>query len=100
VPVVRVNLVGPRYVELRGGTGSMSGQAQKRLKQYLVDVSLVAIAENGAKARGSDFSEELGDLYFNRMLRYMGIKEYDAQVARLLAETSGREDQAALAVVA
>jgi hypothetical protein len=100
VPVVRVNLVSPRYVELRGGTGSMSGVAQKRLKQYLVDVSLVAIAENGAKARGSDFSEELGELYFNRMLRYTGIKEYEAQVAGLLKETSGREDQAALAVVA
>lgn len=100
VPVVRVNLVSPRYVELRGGTGSMSGVAQKRLKQYLVDVSLVAIAENGAKARGSDFSEELGELYFNRMLRYTGIKEYEAQVAGLLKETSRREDQAALAVVA
>jgi hypothetical protein len=44
VPVVRVNLISPRYLELRG-TGSMSGQAQKRLKQFLVDVSLISIAE-------------------------------------------------------
>jgi len=99
VPVVRVNLVGPRYVELRG-TGSMSGQAQRRLKQYLVDVSLVAIAENSAKARGSDFAEELGELYFNRMLRFTGIKEYESQVNKILAETSGQEDQIALASVA
>src|ERR1051325_636954 len=34
------------------------------------------------------------------MLRYTGIKEYEAQVAGILKETSGREDQAALAVVA
>lgn len=50
VPVVRVNLVAPRYVELRG-VGSMSGQAQQRLKQYLVDVSLVSIAEYHSKER-------------------------------------------------
>jgi hypothetical protein len=59
-----------------------------------------ALPKPGAKARGSDSSEELGELYFNRMLRYTGIKEYEAQVAGILKETSGREDQAALAVVA
>jgi hypothetical protein len=96
VPVVRVNLVGPRYVELRG-TGSMSGQAQKRLKQYLVDVSLVAIAEYNAKAKGTDFSEELGDLYFNRMLRFTGIREYEAQVAKILEHTGRQSDLAMLA---
>jgi hypothetical protein len=95
VPVVRVNLVGPRYVELRG-IGSMSGQAQKRLKQYLVDVSLVAIAEYNARAKGTDFSEELGDLYFNRMLRFTGIREYEAQVAKILEHTSRQPDLAAL----
>jgi len=81
LPVVRVNLVAPRYVELRG-IGSMSGQAQQRLKQYLVDVSLVSIAEYNAKAKGNDLSEELGDLYFNRMLRYTGIRKYESQVSK------------------
>lgn len=99
VPVVRVNLVGPRYVELRG-VGSMSAQAQQRLKQYLVDVALVAIAENSAKVKGTDFAEEWGELYFNRMLRYSGIKKYESQVHKILAETSGRQDQATLEAVA
>lgn len=96
VPAVRINLVGPRYVELRG-PGSMSGQAQKRLKQYLVDVSLVAIAEYNSKARGTDLSEELGELYFNRMLRFTGIKEYDQQVAKILEATTPAKEQSALA---
>jgi len=78
----------------------MSGQAQRRLKQYLVDVSLVATAENGAKANGTDFSVELGDLYFNRMLRSTGIKSYESDVEKLLKETSGAAEQATLAVVA
>ncbi len=56
VPVIRVNLVSLKDIELRG-TGSMSGQAQKRLKQFLVDVSLVAIAEYYAETRGTAFSE-------------------------------------------
>jgi hypothetical protein len=96
VPVVRVNLASPRYIELRG-TGSMSGQAQRRLKQYLVDVSLTGIAEYNSKTRGSDFSEELGDLYFNRMLRCTGIKQYEAQLAKVLESTTAAAEEKALA---
>ncbi len=92
VPIVRVNLASPRYIELRG-VGSMSGQAQKRLKQYLVDVALVAIAEFNAKTGGSDFTEELGELYFNRMLRTVGIKQYNAQLEKVLESTSGAAEQ-------
>ena len=95
VPVVRINLVAPRYVELRG-SGSMSAQAQRRLKQYLVDISLIAIADYHAKANGSDVSEELGTLYFNRMLRFSGIKQYDSQVAKILKETTPQKEQALL----
>jgi len=75
----------------------MSGQAQKRLKQYLVDVSLVAIADYNSKTRGSDFSEEFGELYFNRMLRCIGIKQYEAQLAKLLESTTGADEEKALA---
>jgi hypothetical protein len=96
VPVVRVNLAGPRYIELRG-TGSMSGQAQKRLKQYLVDVALVAIAEYNAETKGTAFSEELGELYYSRMLRFVGIKQYEAQLSKLLEITTETDEQAALA---
>jgi|SRR2546426_2004436 len=96
VPVVRVNLASPRYIELRG-TGSMSGQAQRRLKQYLVDFSLVAIAEYTAKTRGTDFSEELGELYFNRMLRCVGIRQYEAQLQKVLESTTGPAEEKALA---
>jgi hypothetical protein len=95
-PVVQINVVSPRYVELRG-PGSMSGQAQKRLKQYLVDVSLVAIAEYNSKVRDSSLAEELGELYFNRMLRFTGIKEYEAQVAKIIEATAQGTEQAALA---
>jgi hypothetical protein len=95
VPVVRVNLVAPRYVELRG-VGSMSGQAQQRLKQYLVDVSLVSIAEYHSKANGSDFSQELGELYFNRMLRFTGIRKYETQVSKIMKEATPQDDQALL----
>ena len=95
VPIVRVNLVAPRYVELRG-TGSMSAQAQRRLKQYLVDIALIAIAEYHAKANGSDVSEELGTLYFNRMLRFTGVRQYDSQVAKILKETTPQKEQALL----
>ncbi len=96
LPIVRINLAGPRYIELRG-TSSMSGQAQKRLKQYLVDVSLAAIAEYNAETKGTAFSEELGDLYYNRMLRSVGIKQYEAQLSKLLETTTGAAEQAALA---
>lgn len=92
VPVVSVNLASPRFIELRG-TGPMSGQAQQRLKQYLVDVSLVAIAEYNSKTRGTDFSEEWGDLYFNRMLRHTGIKKYQAQLAKVLQVTTSNAEQ-------
>src|SRR5574337_144854 len=92
VPVVRVNLTGPRYIELRG-IGSMSGQAQKRLKQFLVDSSLVAIADYYAKTRSSDFSEELGSLYFNRMLRCTGIKQYEAALAKVLESDNEMSEQ-------
>ncbi len=92
VPVVRVNLSSPRYIELRG-TGSMSGQAQQRLKQYLVDVALVAIGEYNARTRGTDFSEEWGDLYFNRMLRLTGIKKYQSQLTKLMETSSPAAEQ-------
>jgi uncharacterized protein (DUF2164 family) len=95
VPVVRVNLAGPRYIELRG-PGSMSGQAQRRLKQYLVDVSLVAIAEFNAETKETAFSLELGELYYNRMLRFVGIKQYEAQLNKILEGTTGAEEQEAL----
>jgi hypothetical protein len=95
MPVVSVNLLSPRYVELRGGA-SMSGQAQKRLKQYLVDVSLVSIADYYSKAQGTDFAEEWGKLYFNRMLRCTGIKQYEAQVEKVVQSTTAAEDQKAL----
>ena len=97
LPVVSVNMTSPRYIELRG-IGSMSGQAQRRLKQYLVDVSLVAIADYYTKTKGSDFAEELGDLYSNRMLRFGGIKQYESQVAKLLSSTSEAEEQQSLAL--
>ncbi|MGA2185693.1 MAG: ATP-binding protein [Bryobacteraceae bacterium] len=96
VPMVRVNLASPRYIELRG-TGPMSGQAQKRLKQYLVDVSLVAIAEYNADTNGTGFSQELGELYYNRMLRCVGIKQYEAQLSKLLEVTTEPAEQAELA---
>ena len=95
LPVVRVNLAGPRYIELRG-PGSMSGQAQKRLKQYLVDVSLIAIAEYNADTKGTAFSQELGELYYSRMLRGVGIKQYEAQLAKLLEETSAALEESVL----
>lgn len=98
VPVVRVNLTSPRYIELRG-TGSMSGQAQKRLKQYLVDVSLVAIAEFTAETKGTSFSIELGELYYNRMLRSIGIKQYEAQLSKVLETTSGPAEERQLALL-
>jgi hypothetical protein len=96
VPVVHVNLAGPRYIELRG-SGSMSGQAQKRLKQYLIDVSLVAIAEYHAETKGTSFSQELGELYYSRMLRSVGIKQYESQLSKLLQETTGAGEEVLLA---
>jgi hypothetical protein len=95
VPVVRINLASPRYIELRG-SGGMSGQAQRRLKQYLVDVSLVAIAEYNAETKGTAFSLELGELYYNRMLRFVGIKQYEAQLSKVLETTNGASEQAIL----
>jgi hypothetical protein len=95
VPVVRVNLSSPRYIELRG-TGSMSGQAQQRLKQYLIDIALVAIGEYNARTRGTDFSEEWGELYFNRMLRLTGIKKYQSQLSKLLETSSPSAEQKTL----
>ena len=95
VPVVTVNLASPRYIELRG-TGPMSGPAQQRLKQYLVDVSLLAIAEYNSRTRGSDFAEEWGNLYFNRMLRLTGIKKYQSQLSKMLEETSPAAEQKVL----
>lgn len=91
-PIVTVNLASPRYIELRGA-GPMSGPAQQRLKQYLVDVSLVAIAEYNARTRGTDFAEEWGDLYFNRMLRLTGIKKYQSQLSKMLQETTAAAEQ-------
>jgi hypothetical protein len=95
MPVVRVNLASPRYIELRGA-GSMSGQAQRRLKQYLVDVSLAAIAEYNAETKSTSFSQELGELYYNRMLRFVGIKQYESQLSKLLEATNSSAEEAAL----
>jgi len=95
LPIVRVNLASPRYIELRG-TGSMSGQAQKRLKQFLVDVSLVAIAEYNAETKNSAFSQELGELYYSRMLRSVGIKQYESQLLKLLETTDSSIEEAIL----
>ena len=71
----------------------MSGQAQKRLKQYLVDVALVAIAEFNAETKDTAFSTELGELYYNRMLRFVGIKQYEAQLTRVLEGTTAAKEQ-------
>lgn len=97
IPVVRVNLASPRYIELRG-TGSMSGQAQKRLKQYLVDASLGAVAEFTAETKGTSFSVELGELYYNRMLRSVGIKQYELQLNKVLETTTGAVEEKQLAL--
>ena len=95
MPVVSINLLSPRYIELRG-LGPMSGQAQKRLKQYLVDVSLVSIANFYADALKTDFLEEWGKFYFNRMLRCIGIKQYESQVSKVLQATTPEKDQKVL----
>jgi hypothetical protein len=95
VPVVRVNLASPRFIELRGA-GGMSGQAQRRLKQYLVDACLVAIAEYNSENNGTAFSVELGELYYNRMLRFVGIKQYEVQLGKLLEDSSPASEQAVL----
>jgi Histidine kinase-, DNA gyrase B-, and HSP90-like ATPase len=92
VPVVRVNQVSPRYIELRGA-GRLSGQAQLRLKQFLIDVALTAIAEFNANTKESSFSAELGELYYNRMLRFIGIKQYEAQVSKLLEASLAEQEQ-------
>lgn len=95
-PTVSVNITSPRYIELRG-VGDLSQQAQRRLKQYLVDVSLVAIADYNARTRGTDFTEEWGTLYFNRMLRAPGgIKTYEVQLKKVLSESSPRKETEAL----
>jgi hypothetical protein len=86
-------MASPRYIELRG-TGSMSGQAQKRLKQYLVDVALVSIAEYNSETKGSAFSQGLGELYYNRMLRFVGIKQYEIQLNKVMESANGAADQA------
>lgn len=89
LPIVRVNFLSPRFVELRGTDKNLSSQAQRRLKQYLIDVSLVAIAEHHARTRGTDFTEEWGELYFNRMLRFQGgIKQYQAVCAKLATDST------------
>ncbi len=75
----------------------MSGQAQRRLKQYLVDVALVAIAEYDGDTKGTAFSQELGELYYNRMLRFVAIKQYEGQLAKLLEETNAAAEESALA---
>lgn len=88
LPVVDVNIQCPRFVELRG-LGSLSGQAQRRLKQYLVDVALGAIASFNANASKLDFMTELGELYFNRMLRCTGIRQYENQLSKMLGDAGG-----------
>ena len=58
-----------------------------------MDVSLGAIAEFTAEIKQSSFSEELGELYYNRMLRFVGIKQFETQVSKVL-ETVGSQEQA------
>jgi pyruvate kinase len=65
----------------------MSGQAQQRLSQYMIEVALMAIADHNAKRKGTDVVEELGSLYYNRMLK-SGLKRYQSAVANLLKEGS------------
>jgi len=67
---------------------------QRRLKQYLVDISFVAIATYYAEAKHTDFAEELGTLYFNRMLRSTGIKAYEAQVRKIQESLNEDTEQA------
>jgi hypothetical protein len=98
IPVVRVNMASPRYIELRG-TGSISAQAQKRLKQFLVDVALVSIAEYHSETKGTAFSQELGELYYNRMLRFGGIRQYETQLSKVMESANGAGDQTMLTTV-
>jgi hypothetical protein len=93
IPVVRVNMASPRYIELRGA-GTTSGQEKKRLKQYLVDVALVSIAEYHSETKGTAFSQELGELYYNRMLRFVGIKQYEIQLKKVIESSNAGGDQA------
>lgn len=94
-PVVDVNITCPRYIELRGD-GSVSRQGQVRLVQYLIDVSLFAIADNNARVKKSDLAEELGDLYYKRMIRTVGIKRFKSQRDKILKETDANQEAAAL----
>jgi hypothetical protein len=64
-----------------------------------VDASLVAIAEYNAQTKGSAFSVELGDLYYNRMLRLDGIKQYQMQLNKVLEISSASAEQEMLAAV-
>ena len=61
-----------------------------------MDVSLVAIAEYNAETKGTTFSVELGELYYSRMLRFVGIKQYEAQLTKLLEGTTTDREQALL----
>jgi hypothetical protein len=45
------------------------------------------------KERRIGFSAELGELYYSRMLRFVGIKQYESQLTKLLeATTTGSEE--------
>ena len=91
LPVVTVNIANPRFVELRGGV-AMSGQSERRLGQYFVDVCLFAIAEHFARERASEVGTELGTLYYNRMMRRSGgVKEYERTLGKIRKSSEGSE---------
>ncbi|HXU19847.1 MAG TPA: hypothetical protein VN788_04620 [Verrucomicrobiae bacterium] len=57
---------------------------------------LVAIAEYNSETKGTAFSIELGELYYNRMLRFVGIKQCEAQLSKVLDSNNAANDQAVL----
>lgn len=42
---------------------------------------------------------ELGELYYNRMLRFVGIKQYEAQLSKVLEVSSASAEQEMLTSV-
>ena len=54
--------------------------------------SLTAIASYNANVKQSDFIDELGELYYGRMLRGTGIKTYEAQRSKIVDETTPAQE--------
>jgi len=65
----------------------------------MVDVAQFSVAEFTSKSNGSDLSEELGSLYYGRMLRSVGVKRYRAEKEEILKVTSALAEQNAIAGV-